>query len=210
MNEEIEVKDEAKNEAASEWLEPSPVGSEFMAHEAAMEPAARVPVHKAFAIAPGFNVGMLRKMAESYKPKRIVVIDHEENGFEVRRLGNTADVSLFYASIRQNKTVEENSESEFNLNDFENFLDEYKNATFEQVEKYKAVNENMKRDAVISYSYLHKRLTKLASFKRSEDGETAELKKAIEAAIEAELIKELPPNLCKEIYNSSARLFKIL
>ena len=103
MNEEIEVKDEAKNEAASEWLEPSPVGSEFMAHEAAMEPAARVPVHKAFAIAPGFNVGMLRKMAEAFKPKRIVVIDHEQSGFEVRRLGNNADVSLFYASLDPQK-----------------------------------------------------------------------------------------------------------
>lgn len=207
MSEEAEVKDEAKNEAASEWLEPSPVGSEFMLHEAAMEPAARVPVHKAFAIAPGFNVGILRKMAESYKPKRIVVIDHEENGFEVRRLGNNADVSLFYASI---KKVSGDSEKVFNLSDFEKFLEEYKIATFEQIEKYKAVTEQMKRDVVVSYSYLHKRLTKLALFKNSENGETAELKKAIEAAIEAELITELPPNLCKDFYKSSARLFKIV
>ena len=103
MNEEVEVKDEAKNEPASEWLEPSPVGSEFMRHSLAMEPAARVPVHKAFAIAPGFNVGMLRKMAEAFKPKRIVVIDHKGNGFEVRRLGNNADVSLFYASLNPQK-----------------------------------------------------------------------------------------------------------
>ena len=207
MNEEVEVKDEAKTEPVSEWLEPSPVGDEFMRHSAAMEPAARVPVHKAFAIAPGFNVGMLCKMAESYKPKRIVVIDHEENGFEVRRLGNNDDVSLFYASIKQ---ISESSEKVFDLSDFEKFLEEYKTATFEQIEKYKAVNEQMKRDAVVSYSYLHKRLTKLAFFKNSEHGETTELKKAIEAAIEAELITELPPNLCKEAYKSSARLFKLV
>ena len=207
MNEEVEVKDEAKNEPASEWLEPSPVGNEFVRHSQAMEPAARVPVHKAFAIAPGFNVGMLRKMAESYKPKRIVVIDHEESGFEVRRLGNNDDVSLFYASIKQ---ISESSEKVFDLSDFEKFLEEYKTATFEQIEKYKAVNEQMKRDAVVSYSYLHKRLTKLAFFKNSEHGETTELKKAIEAAIEAELITELPPNLCKEVYKSSARLFKLV
>lgn len=207
MNEEVEVKDEAKTEPVSEWLEPSPVGDEFMRHSAAMEPAARVPVHKAFAIAPGFNVGMLRKMAESYKPKRIVVIDHEQNGFEVRRLDNNADVSLFYASIKQ---ISESSEKVFDLSDFEKFLEEYKTATFEQIEKYKAVNEQMKRDAVVSYSYLHKRLTKLAFFKNSEHGETMELKKAIEAAIEAELLSELPPNLCKEAYKSSARLFKLV
>ena len=207
MNEEVEVKDEAKTEPVLEWLEPSPVGDEFMRHSAAMEPAARVPVHKAFAIAPGFNVGMLRNMAESYKPKRIVVIDHGEQGFEVRRLGNNDGVSLFYASIKQ---ISESSEKVFDLSDFEKFLEEYKTATFEQIEKYKAVNEQMKRDAVVSYSYLHKRLTKLAFFKNSEHGETTELKKAIEAAIEAELITELPPNLCKEAYKSSARLFKLV
>lgn len=207
MNEEVEVKDEAKTEPVSEWLEPSPVGVEFMRHSAAMEPAARVPVHKAFAIASGFNVGMLRKMAEAYKPKRIVVIDHGEQGFEVRRLGNNDCVSLFYASIKQ---ISESSEKVFDLSDFEKFLEEYKTATFEQIEKYKAVNEQMKRDAVVSYSYLHKRLTKLAFFKNSEHGETTELKKAIEAAIEAELITELPPNLCKEAYKSSARLFKLV
>ena len=103
MNEEVEVKDESAKPADVVWLEPSPVGGEFMRHAQAMEPASRVPVYKAFAIAPGFNVGMLRKMAEAYKPKRIVVIDHEQSGFEVRRLGNNDDVSLFYASIRQNE-----------------------------------------------------------------------------------------------------------
>ena len=100
MNEEDEVKDEVKdetkNEAASEWLEPSPVGDEFMNHARAMEPASRVPAYKAFAIAPGFNVGMLRKMAEAYKPKRIVVIDHGEPGFEVRRLGAIIPASLYH------------------------------------------------------------------------------------------------------------------
>ena len=109
MNEEVEVKDESAKPADVVWLEPSPVGGEFMRHAQAMEPASRVPVYKAFAIAPGFNVGMLRKMAEAYKPKRIVVIDHNENGCEVRRLGNNDDVSLFYASIQQNEEVEESS-----------------------------------------------------------------------------------------------------
>ena len=205
MNEEVEVKDEAKPEAACEWLEPSPVGSEFMRHSLAMEPASRVPVHKAFAIAPGFNVGMLRKMAESYKPKRIVVIDHAENGFEVRRLGNNADVSLFYASIKQNKEVEENA-----LESLQSIIDEYKNATFKQIEGYKAVNEEMKRDAVVSYSYLHKRLSKISTIKNAQEGSTEKIKQLVEQAKEIGLLSELPPNVCKEAYKSSARLFKIL
>ena len=206
MNEEVEVKDEAKPEAACEWLEPSPVGNEFMRHSLAMEPAARVPMHKAFAIAPGFNVGMLRKMAESYKPKRIVVIDHEENGFEVRRLGNNDDVSLFYASIEQNKEVEESA-----LECLQNILDEYRNFSFEEAARYKAsISEQMKNDNVVSYSFIHKRLSKLSVARNSKDGETACVKRAIEEAKANGLLSELPPNLCKDAYESSARLFKML
>ena len=202
MNEEVETKDETKPEAVCEWLEPSPVGNEFMRHSLAMEPAARVPVHKAFAIAPGFNVGMLRKMAESYKPKRIVVIDHEENGFEVRRLGNNDDVSLFYASIEQNE--------EGALESLQKIIDEYKNATFKEIEGYKVVSEEMKRDAVISYSYLHKRLSKIATIKNAVEGSTEKIKQSVELAKENGLLSELPPNICKEAYKSSARLFKIV
>ena len=202
MNEEDEVKDETKNEAASEWLEPSPVGDEFMNHARAMEPASRVPTYKAFAIAPGFNVGMLRKMAEAYKPKRIVVIDHEQSGFEVRRLGNNDDVSLFYASIRQNE------ENGYNL--LQKVIDEYKEFDFKQVECYKAVSEEMKREGVISYSYLHKRLSKMSAIKNAIEGTTEKIKQLVEEAKTNGILSELPPNLCKEAYKSSARLFKIL
>ena len=202
MNEEDEVKDETKNEAASEWLEPSPVGDEFMNHARAMEPASRVPTYKAFAIAPGFNVGMLRKMAEAYKPKRIVVIDHEQSGFEVRRLGNNDDVSLFYASIRQNE------ENGYNL--LQKVIDEYKEFDFKQVECYKAVSEEMKRDGVISYSYLHKRLSKMSAIKNAIEGTTEKIKQLVEEAKTNGILSELPPNLCKEAYKSSARLFKML
>ena len=202
MNEEDEVKDETKNEAASEWLEPSPVGDEFMNHARAMEPASRVPAYKAFAIAPGFNVGMLRKMAESYKPKRIVVIDHGEAGCEVRRLGNNDDVSLFYASIRQN---EENC---YNL--LQKVIDEYKEFDFKQVECYKAVSEEMKRDGVISYSYLHKRLSKMSAIKNAIEGTTEKIKQLVEEAKTNGILSELPPNFCKEAYKTNAKIFKVL
>ena len=206
MSEEVEVKDEAKTEPACEWLEPSPVGSEFMRHSLAMEPASRVPVHKAFAIAPGFNVGMLRKMAESYKPKRIVVIDHGENGYEVRRLGNNDDVSLFYASIQQNEEVEESA-----LESLQSILDEYKNLTFEEAARYKAsISKQMKNDNVVSYSFIHKRLSKLSVARNSKDGETACEKRAIEEAKANGVLSEIPPNLCKEAYETSAKIFKVL
>ena len=201
MNEEVEVKEEAAKPADVVWLEPSPVGGEFMRHAQAMEPASRVPAYKAFAIAPGFNVGMLRKMAESYKPKRIVVIDHNENGCEVRRLGNNDDVSLFYASIQQNE------ENGYNL--LQKVIDEYKESDFKQVECYKAISEEMKRDCVISYSYLHKRLSKMSVIKNAIEGTTEKIKQLVEEAKANGILSELPPNLCKEAYETTARLFKI-
>ena len=205
MNEEVEVKDESAKPADVVWLEPSPVGGEFVRHAQAMEPASRVPVYKAFAIAPGFNVGMLRKMAESYKPKRIVVIDHNENGCEVRRLGNNDDVSLFYASIQQNEEVEESA-----LESLQSIIDEYLNFSFEEVSRYKAsISEQMKNDKVVSYSFIHKRLSKLSIARNSKDGETACVKRAIEEAKANGILSEIPPNLCKESYETTARLFKI-
>lgn len=202
MNEEVEVKDEAAKPADVAWLEPSPVGGEFMRHEAAMEPAARVPVHKAFGIAPGFNVGMLRKMAEAYKPKRIVVIDHNENGFEVRRLGNNADVSLFYSSIQQNE------DACYDL--LQKVASEYEELSFKQVECYKAsISEQMKNDKVVSYSYIHKRLSKMSYFKNASEGVTDKIKQVVEEAKANGFLSELPPNLCKEAYETTARLFKI-
>ena len=205
MNEEVEVKDETAKPGDVAWLEPSPVGGEFMRHAQAMEPASRVPVYKAFAIAPGFNVGMLRKMAESYKPKRIVVIDHNENGFEVRRLGNNDDISLFYSSIQQNEVIEESA-----LESLQSILDEYLNFSFEEVSRYKAsISEQMKNDKVVSYSFIHKRLSKLSIARNSKDGETACVKRAIEEAKASGVLSELPPNLCKEAYETTARLFKI-
>ena len=206
MNEEVEVKDEAAKPADVVWLEPSPVGGEFIRHAQAMEPASRVPIYKAFAIAPGFNVGMLRKMAEKYKPKRIVVIDHGENGCEVRRLGNNDDVSLFYASIQQNEEVEESA-----LESLQSILDEYKNLTFEEAARYKAsISKQMKNDNVVSYSFIHKRLSKLSVARNSKDGETACVKRAIEEAKANGVLSELPPNLCKEAYETSAKIFKVL
>ena len=205
MNEEVEVKDESSKPADVVWLEPSPVGGEFMRHAQAMEPASRVPVYKAFAIAPGFNVGMLRKMAENYKPKRIVVIDHGENGYEVRRLGNNDDVSLFYASIQQNEEVEESA-----LESLQSILDEYKNLTFEEAARYKAsISKQMKNDNVVSYSFIHKRLSKLSVARNSKDGETACVKRAIEEAKANGVLSELPPNLCKEAYKTSATIYRI-
>ena len=67
----------------------------------------------------------------------------------------------------------------------------------------------MKRDGVISYSYLHKRLSKMSAIKNAIEGTTEKIKQLVEEAKANGILSELPPNLCKEAYETTARLFKI-
>lgn len=212
MTEENEAKDEAALRA-EQWLEPSPVGSEFMRHEAAMEPAARVPVHKAFGIAPGFNVGMLRKMAEAYKPKRIVVIDHAENGFEVRRLGNNADVSLFYASLNP-KAIEKLSNEYGSIEDeqfshLKRTIVEFLEMEDAQITKYDAQGVKLREAACIGYAFLQRKCASISAFRKDEEGSTAGIKKAL-SQMEAEgLLRKLTSEEANELFNTNATIYRI-
>ena len=212
MNEEIEVKDEAKNENVSEWLEPSPVGDEFMRHSAAMEPAARVPVHKAFAIAPGFNVGMLRKMAEAFKPKRIVVIDHEQSGFEVRRLGNNADVSLFYASLDPQKLsslVEEVEPIEEQKAYVKNIIAEFLKMNEAAVIKYDVQGIKLRECGCIGYAHIQRKCASIAAFRKDAEGSTAAIKKAL-SQLEADgLLRKLTDAEANELFETTATVYRI-
>ncbi len=212
MTEENEVKDEAAK-PAEQWLEPSPVGSEFMRHSAAMEPAARVPVHKAFAIAPGFNVGMLRKMAEAYKPKRIVVIDHAENGFEVRRLGNNADVSLFYASLNP-KAIEKLSNECGSIEDeqfshLKRTIVEFLEMEDAQITKYDAQGVKLREAACIGYAFLQRKCASIAAFRKDAEGSTAAIKKALFQLETEGFLRKLSEEETNELFGTNATIYRI-
>ena len=212
MNEQTEVSNKATAEAVSEWLELSPVGNEFMRHEVAMEPAARVPVHKAFAIAPGFNVGMLRKMAEAFKPKRIVVIDHKNNGFEVRRLGNNADVSLFYASLDPQKLsslVEEVEPIEEQKAYVKNIIAEFLKMNEAAVIKYDVQGAKLRECGCIGYAHIQRKCASIAAFRKDAEGSTAAIKKAL-SQLEADgLLRKLTDAEANELFETTATVYRI-
>ena len=209
MKAKVEVKDEAKNEPASEWLEPSPVGSEFMRHSAAMEPAARVPVHKAFAIAPGFNVGMLRKMAESYKPKRIVVIDHEENGFEVRRLGNNDDVSLFYASLNSKVGFENPSLNDEQKSHLKRIVCEFLELEEAQITKYDVQGVALRKADCVGYAYLQRRVVGIAAFRKSEEGASKAIHCALSQLETEGFLRKLSEEEANELFGTNATVYRV-
>ena len=204
MTEETEVQNEPQ------WLEPSGIGGEYMRHEAAMEPGNRVPIYKAFGIAPGYNVGMLRELAETFKPKRIVVIDHKDNGFEVRRLGNNADVSLFYASLEPAKleaitATPDKKQSDIVLKTIREFLTN----SVEDISKYDPRAVDLREAGCISYAFAQRRLAPVALFRRDARG-ASEALKAVFSAMESEgLLRRLDKAEASELFNTTAAVYRI-
>ena len=207
----IKMNEEAneQNNEAQEWLEPSHVGSEYMRHSQAMEPASRVPVCKAFGIAPGYNVGMLRKMAENYKPKRIVVIDHGENGFEVRRLANNDDVSLFYASLDAKSVddlpTEESEKKAKTLDAIKSFL----LAADEQISTYDPKGVEARGVGCVTWTYLSRKLSAVSAFRKDARGSAEALKEVI-AMLEVDgILRKLDKAEASELFNTTAAVYRI-
>lgn len=158
------MSEERENEY--QWLEPSNMGETFTIHAEAMRLCAQVPVGKAFAVAPGLNVGILRKIAESYKPKKIVVIDHKENGFEVRRLDNNDDITLFYKLLEKPKIHKE----EFSVEHAQKLavmkaIRAFLESADDEIAKYDAKSPEAKRINCITKAYIQRKVSALACFR---------------------------------------------
>lgn len=208
-----EQNNEAPKASEHQWLEPSEIGGEYMRHEVAMEPASRVPVYKAFAIGPGFNVGMLRELAQTFKPKRIVVIEHGEAGFEVRRLANNADVSLFYTSLDPKKTEQlpKNIPS-LAVEQFahlKRIVSEFLKADDAELVKYDAKGPQARAVGCIGYAYIQRRAVNIAAFRKNKEGATAAIHDGL-LAMEAEcFLRKLSDAESQELIKSSAVVYRI-
>ena len=215
MTDETNEQHEEQNDEATEpqWLEPSGVGGEYMRHSQAMEPANRVPIYKAFAIGPGYNVGMLRKMAENYKPKRIVVIEHDGQGFEVRRLANNDDVSLFYTSLDPKKTEQLSKDvpslAGEQLAHLKRVVSEFLKADEAELVKYDAKGPQARAVGCIGYAYIQRRVASIAAFRKNEEGATAAIRDGL-LAMEAEgFLRKLSDAESQELIDSSAAVYRI-
>lgn len=200
------MEDENTNEL--QWLDPSPVGSEYTKHEQAMRLCRSVPVDKAFALAAGFNVGMLRRIAEGYKPKKIVVIEHGEAGFEVRRLGDNADTKLFYESIVP-ASVAEAKQSKDKKEEICRVLRSMFEATDEQVFKYDQFALPARNAGCASYAYINRRTAALAAFKNDPQGSTEAIKATLDEMENEGIVRKLSDDETQEMFKSSAVFYRV-
>ncbi|OHD25430.1 MAG: hypothetical protein A2Y38_12780 [Spirochaetes bacterium GWB1_59_5] len=194
-----------------EYVESSNAGEFFMKHVEAMKPTAEQPEGKSFALVKeGFALSVLRDIAESFNvgKQAFVVIEHFE-AFEIRRLVNGTNVKLFYKYLDKNEqSAEKASDSMAALREI---IEQFKETSFEQISRYKAgITEEMKAACVISYSYVYKRLSNVASIKHSPNSLTDEIKRLIDCAISDKILSNVPETVAKDVYKTSAKIYQIL
>lgn len=198
-------------ESNAQWLAPSDVGNEFMRHAEAMELCAEVPIGKSFAIPPGYNVGILRKMTADFKPKKIVVIEHNEGGFEVRRLKDNANIKLFYASIAIAESDPEAMLSDSDLKKFKivNVIKSFLSSDDFKIAKYDKKGPDFKKEGIISSSYINRRLTATSVFRTDPMGANDAIKKTIRLLENDNVLEEVDRQAAINLFNTTAVLYKI-
>lgn len=88
-------------------------------------------------------------------------------------------------------------------------IKEYVLSPWSEVSRYKAGSAQMHGEKVVPYSYLHKRATKLSTFRKDRIGETGALKRAIKTLTERGDIQQLSPKLAHDNFKTSAQCFMI-
>ena len=194
------------NEVKSEWLEPSAVGSEFTAHSTAMQFCATVPEGKSFGVASRYSLTLLRDIADSYKPKKIVVIDHGETGYEVRRLNKNDSVELFYRTLSPNYgKVEENKCVTAVLNT----LADYFAHELNNVVKYDSKAAAARPLNIVGIAYIQRRVSAMAAFRKHEGGAAEGLRLAIVDLVAAGVLTLVNNEACEELKGCTAAMYKV-
>lgn len=202
------MEQEQQTETELQWLEPSNVGADYLKHEEAMQLCRKVPVHKAFALAPGFNVGMLRRIAEGFKPKKIVVVDHAEFGFEVLRLADSADTKLFYESISKGGVVEKPQLKE-KKDEVIKVIKRLFEDDLEKISKYDAKADAARQAGCVPYTYINRRAGNVAAFRNDGAGQTEALKQTLIEMENEGLLRKLAEDEAQELFKSSAVFYRV-
>lgn len=205
----------------TDWLEPSELGNaieaEYVRHVEAMAPCAELPVRKAFALDSGYIVGILRKVAETYDGKKIAVIDHG-TGFEVRRFDDWFDLATFYALSSGPKNEEAKDEptrklgvkfSEVCVVKLREALVELPKLSEERLTGYDPKMTIAVLQDCVTATYLTRKLSQSATFRKSPKGGNVALKDAISELIEQEVLTKLDSSEAQAIIQSTATLYKV-
>ena len=201
-----------------EFIDPSPVGDELMRHYAALEPCERIPVAKSYTLpmaeykAP-LLMGLLKQISKLNRV--LVLIEHAELGlFEIRRLPNGYDAGFFYRTINAPADTPDNVGNYEEAELREKLLEAFEKGLLSSDDETKSYDPSfslqMKNENVVSYTYLHRKLANIASFRKSKGGATEALKKTLDTLCDEGVVERVPPAYAEKAFQVTAKVYRLM
>lgn len=199
-----------------ETLENSPIIKEVEKHFAAIEEAKELDVGMSLTLPRHeYNVSSLIEFAEdackSGKPKLVVVPHDFMNKIEIARVNDGISTKLAYNLCGQINPASAKEGLEDAIGKAVEVLREYLNKPEAELKAYDGQMGAYKKDEVVSYTYLHRKLSRNRYFKNHPEGATKYLQDVITKMVETHgLMIEIAKEVTIKKYGMSARMFKIV
>ena len=202
----------------SEFIDPSPVGDELMRHYAALEPCERIPVAKSFTLpmaeykAP-LLMGLLKQISKLNRV--LVLIEHAELGlFEIRRLPNGYDAGFFYHTLKASADTLSNVGNYEEAELREKLLETFEKSLLSSSDETKTYDPNfslqMKNEKAVTHTFLHRKLTNVAAFRKAKGGGTEALKKTLDTLCDEGIIERVPPAYAEKAFQVTAKVYRLM
>lgn len=202
----------------------SMIGSDVAAHYAEMSICDELSPNEAFAIqAQGFSLKLLRELADdrSTGKKAFVVFEHTDAGcFEVRRLPDGQNPKRYYGAVDlwpKQAVPEAHDKHDLHVGSEEQALqlsrlietieELFERPVEESMKYFPGYCEDMRLNRIIPYTYIHRKLSSVAVFRKSKDGPTANLKKGLAELVKMRYVKEVPKGFSKT-YGTEAAMYQ--
>lgn len=205
-------------EKASPFVEPSPQARFYGAHRDLMELSKAQPPNSSYAIPKGFagdtglpiSFALLRELCAhiSVGNKVFCCIDHG-SVFEVHRLGDGDSAKIFYKFHNIDSSTAENED--IAIDTIRNLLEGFKNLALEEIVKYEAAYKiEMKVENLVSYSYIQRRMSCVAAFRKHHSGATAKIKECLRTLVSTGEIIQLSKENSKSKFDTAMVLYQIV
>jgi hypothetical protein len=146
--------------------------------------------------------GMIAVGINPYNP----IVDEQSAQWAINLV--TADVKNVISKFDNGEVGNEFSENTQD-NQLMRVIKGYVLSKWSELEKYKTGNSRLHQERIIPYSFLHKRLNRIACFKKDKTGATNAIKKAIVTLIEKGDLQEVPTTTLVKTYNVHGKYYMI-
>lgn len=195
----------------TEYIQSSPNANAYQTHSALLAPCADQPEDTSFVVPkrPDIEYNLLFDLCAhlTVGKKAFVIVEHE-NVYEIKRLVDGSNAKIFYKHLKSDFTPINNEGCFAKIKEF---AESYKTMPFQELSKYYAgLKINWQHEGVIPYSMIQRKFVAVACFRHSSVGSTTEIKNSIAKLIEKGIIIEISKDIAQNIYETTAKLYKVV